>query len=170
MIILFLILAMLILICAVKISNNNDLIANNCKDENDLANIDNAKKVFRKSKVYNYLLIAIYLSVIILLICAYTDIDYKIIDFISIDLVNENDVVFDFNYFFFPIYLFVIREILIQVKIGEFLLKYFKTEEPEFDQNIIKNLLYKKAPKTKSTQLNKQTEIKSTTEEKKQEI
>lgn len=146
MIILFVILAILILVCAIKISNNNDLIANNCQSENDLENIKNAKKVFRKAKTYNYLLIAVFLSIIVLIICAYTDIDYKIIDFISIELVEEQDVVFDFNFFFLPLYIFVIREILIQVKIGEFLLKYFDAKEPElkFNDNIIKNILYKK--------------------------
>lgn len=144
MIIMFIILALLIILCAIRMINNDDLIVNNCKSETDLANINNAKKVFRKAKTYNYLLLAIYASIVILLICAFTDIDYHVINFISLDIVTPEDVEFNINYCFLPIYIYIVREILIQVKIGEFLLKYFKTDEPVLEENILKSLLYKK--------------------------
>lgn len=151
-IIAFIILALLIITCALRICNNEDLIVKNCKSETDLANIKNAKKVFRKMKTYKYLLILFYLSIIILLICAFTDFDTKIIDFISTEFVYEEDMVFNNNYFFIPVYILVIRELLIQVKIGEFLLKYFNTEEEQPQEINLKALLYKKPKKKEKTQ------------------
>lgn len=141
---LIIILVVLVLLLYIKITNNNDLIYNNTKDEIDLANVNNAKKVFRKSKTYNILFLAAILSLIILMICNFTDLDYKIIDFIAYDFVDKEE----FNYFLYliPIYIILIRETLIQVKIGEFLLKYFEVKEIEVSikDEFIKPLLYKK--------------------------
>ncbi len=154
MIILTLILVLLCLLTYIRISNNEDLVVANAKDETDLANIKNAKKVYRKAKDVKILLYVALISIAILLICAFSDIDYYLIDYISLDLVNKDDVAFDFNYFFFPAYVLVIREILIQVKIGEFLLKFFKAEEPHLEESplvSLKSLLYKK-PKQPTNQ------------------
>lgn len=169
MIIAFIVLALLILICALRICNNEDLIVKNCKSEEDLANIKNAKKVFRKTKTYKYLLILFYVSIIVLLICAFTDYDTKIVDFLSAQLVYEEDMVFNNNYFFIPIYILVIREMLIQVKIGEFLLKYFNTEEEQPEEINLKALLYKK-PKVKEKSPTSIPTQKDETELKKQDL
>lgn len=147
MIILLIILIFLILLCYIRISNNEDLIDANCKTDNDLINIKNAKKVFRKAKIPKILLLISLLSLIIILLCQFTDIDVKIIDYISIDLIhNVYNKKFNFNLYFIPIYIIVIREILIQVKIGEFILKFFNAEEPKLEENPLKYLLYKKVP------------------------
>lgn len=145
---LIIILIMLFFLVYIRISNNNDLIYNNTKDETDIANINNAKKVFRKSKTANNLFLASLLLLIILMICNFTDIDYKIIDFVAIDFVDELE--FDYYLYLIPIYILAIREVFIQVKIGEFLLKYFKVEEVEIKitEEVIKPLLYKKPKKT----------------------
>ncbi len=138
------ILILLIIICAARLSNNEDLIVKNCKNENDYENIKNAKKVFRKSKVAKNLMLLIYAIIIILLLCAFTDIDFQIIDFISTDIISKESITFNYNLFFIPIYIYVIRECIIQVKIGEFLLKFFNDNEPIPPEINLKSLLYKK--------------------------
>lgn len=147
MIFLIIMLIVLILIGLVRYSNNKDLINHNCQDELTLANVNNAKKVLRKSKTYNVLFIIAAISLIIILICNFTDLDDALIDYISIELYQPK--AFDYNLYFIPLYTIVIREILIQVRIGEFLLKYFKVKETELDianeviNPLMKNLLTK---------------------------
>lgn len=147
MIFLILMLVFLILIGIVRYSNNKDLINNNCNDEQTLANVNNAKKVLRKSKTYNILFMIAAISLIIVMICNFTDLDDALIEYISIDFYQPK--AFDYNLYFIPAYAIVIREILIQVRIGEFLLKYFKVKEEELDianeviNPVMKNLLYK---------------------------
>ncbi len=137
------ILVILILLVIIRRSNNDDIINNNAKYESDIANITNAKKVFRKSKTANYMFIATLLILIILMACNFTKIDYLILDYISADFVEEPK--FDYLLYFIPAYIAVVREIFIQVKIGEFLLKYFQVEEDELDINneVIKPILKK---------------------------
>ena len=86
MIFLIIMLIVLILIGLVRYSNNKDLINHNCQDELTLANVNNAKKVLRKSKTYNVLFIIAAISLIIILICNFTDLDDALIDYISIEL------------------------------------------------------------------------------------
>lgn len=146
---LFVILFFLVVLVAIRISNNNDLINTHSQNEQDLANIANAKKVFRRSKTSNYILLGTILLLAILLLCNFTDLDYKIIDYVAIDIVEEPE--FNNYFYFVPVYLLVIREIFIQVKIGEFLLKFFKVEEQELNikeevLEPLKSTLYKKVP------------------------
>lgn len=146
--VLFVILFFLIILVIIRISNNKDLINSHSKNEIDIANIENAKKVFRRSKTSNYFLIGTISIFIVLLLCNFTDIDYKIIDYISADFVDNPS--FSYYLYLIPIYLLVIREIFIQVKIGEFILKFFKVEEEEINlkdeviKPILKSALYKK--------------------------
>lgn len=78
--VLFVILFFLIILVIIRISNNKDLINSHSKNEVDIANIENAKKVFRRSKTSNYFLLGTISIFIVLLLCNFTDIDYKIID------------------------------------------------------------------------------------------
>lgn len=139
------VLILLILVDSVKQSNNDDLIKENCKSQEQLANINNAKKVFRRTKTSFVLLMLSILSLIICILCDFTSIDAAVIDYLSTDFYKEQ--AFDRIFYFLPVYIFIAREILIQVKIGEFLLKFFNVEEPILEENLLKTLLYKKKPK-----------------------
>lgn len=141
------VLILLILVEYVKQSNNDDLIKENGKTQEQIANINNAKKVFRKTKTSLIVLAIAILSLMICLVCDFTSIDAAIIDYLSTDFYTEE--AFDRTLYFLPIYIFIAREIIIQVKIGEFLLKFFNVEEPVLEENLLKTLLYKKKPQEK---------------------
>lgn len=137
----------LILICfiiveEVKQSNNDDLIKENCKNKEQYENIQNAKKVFRKIKISIILLIIAILTLILLLIIDFTDLEVGIMEFISSDFYTKQEV--DRTLYFVPLYILIAREIIIQVKFGEFLLKFFNVKEPVLEESLLKTILYKK--------------------------
>ncbi len=139
------ILIFLILIYLVKVSNNHDIIKEHCKTEENKANVKNAKKVFNKTKYSSALLILSLLSLIIIIICQFTKLDTIIIDYFSVDFYTED--FFNINYYYLPAFLFISRQIIIEVKISEFLHKYFEVVEEEVNSaDLIKNILYKKKP------------------------
>lgn len=148
--ILYIILILLILILIARISNNQDLINNNSKDKlTDHANIKNARKYYNQKKTFQYLLLATIISLLIIIICDFTSIDATIIDYFSYNIYKEQQT--SRTLYLIPIYIFLIRQIIFEVKIGDFLLKYYKTTEPELEENLLKTLLYKKSPSQVTT-------------------
>lgn len=153
MTVLIIILIFLILLYIVRISNNKDIIKENSKDIiTDKANIKNARKYYSKKKLFKFLLYISILIVIVILLCDFTDIEYQIIDFFSTDFSTEQDI--NKQLYLLPIYILVIRGIILEVKIGDFLFKYFKVEEPILEENPLKSILYKK-PKTNKQDIQK---------------
>lgn len=143
-----------VLLCLVglyifKLNVNAEIIKENCKTDSDAVNVKNGQKVFYKTKISVILLIVGLISLALCLICNFTDLGNKIIDYFSYDFYEAKD--FNINYYFIPVYIFVIREIIVQVKIGDFLYKYFNVKEPELEENLLKMILYKKKPEEKST-------------------
>lgn len=146
--ILFVILIFTILIYIVKISNNDDLIKNHSKDKiTDKANLKNARNVFSKTKTSKIALALAIITLLLCLICDFTSIEANIINYISTDIYEE--VAFDRLLYLAPIFIYLCRNIVIEVKAGEFLLKYYKTEEEklEINTNALKSILYKKPKK-----------------------
>ena len=145
--IVFIVLILLVLILITRILNNQDLIKNNSKDKlTDTANLKNAYKYFRKQKTFNLLFIVSLLSLIILIISDFTSIDANIIDYFAYDIYKEQEL--NRLLYLIPIYGFVTRQIILEVKIGDFLLKYYKVDEPVLEENLIKTILYKKPKQT----------------------
>lgn len=143
MTVLIIILIFLILLYIVRISNNKDIIKENSKDIiTDKANIKNARKYYSKKKLFKFLLYISILILIVILLCDFTDIEYQIIDFFSTDFSTEQDI--NKQLYLLPIYILVIRGIILEVKVGDFLFKYFKVEEPILEENPLKSILYKK--------------------------
>lgn len=155
MIILLLILILLILIYAVRISNNNDIIKNNAKTVEQMQIINEEKKKQHLTKVSKALFAVSAISLVILLLMQFTSIEYIILDYISPDFITEPE--FDKLLYFIPAYVLISNLIYTQVNIGDFLLKFFKTQEEELEIKINKDsimgLLYKKKP-TKEEQKN----------------
>ena len=147
--ILVIVLLLLVGVCYLKYTGNKELIKTNCKDDKDIANAKNARKVYSKTKTTLVLLIAAIALFIIVLLLNFTDIDYIIRDFISTDFVERNE--FSFYYYLVPLYILVCRQIIIEVNIGDFLYKYFKVDEPEPKENIVKTVLTKKKNNKKET-------------------
>jgi hypothetical protein len=86
----------------------------------------------------------------------FTSIDYFLADYFLADFVTEQE--FDRLLYFVPCYTLISNLIYTQVNIGDFLLKFFKTQEEELDIKINKEalmgLLYKKKPVTDEEQKN----------------
>ena len=109
---------------------------------------------------------------IVLLLSQYTDIDKYIIDYLSTEFYQEKAL--DTTLYYIPIYIIIMRFIVIEVKVGDYLYKYFKVEEPHLEENPLKSILYKKKPgegdipkeTNEQTERNEQiqTEQKETTE------
>lgn len=147
-IILYIVLILLILILIARILNNQDLIKDNSKDKiTDKANIKNARKYFANKKTFKILLIASILSIILILICDLTSIEAQIIDYFTYEIYTEQEI--NKQLYLLPIYLLVIRQIILEVKIGDFLFKYYKVDEPVLEENLLKMLLYKKPSQSK---------------------
>lgn len=142
------ILLCLIVLYIIKLNGNVDIIRENCTTDSDAVNIKNGQKVFYKSRESIILLIAFFLTLGICLIFNFTNIGYSIIDYFAIDFYEPGK--FNYGYYLVPVYILVIREIIVQVKIGDFLYKYFKVKEPELEDGALKSMvmgiLYKKKP------------------------
>lgn len=142
------ILLCLIVLYIIKLNSNADVIKENCTTDSDAVNIKNGQKVFYKSRESVILLVAFFLTLGICLIFNFTNIGYAIIDYFSIDFYDPGK--FNYAYYLIPVYILIIREIIVQVKIGDFLYKYFKVQEPELEngaiKSMVKGILYKKKP------------------------
>lgn len=135
--ILIIVLIFLILLYIVRISNNQDIIKQNSKDKiTDTANIKNARKHFSSKKTFKYLLLLAILLIIFFLISDFTSIEAQIIDFFAYDFYEEQD--FNKLLYLIPIYIIIVRNIILEVKMGEFLFKYYKVDEPELDESLLK--------------------------------
>jgi hypothetical protein len=157
--IVYIILVLLIIIYITRKSNNNDIIKENCKDKlTDIANIKNARKYYSKKKTFKYLLIAFFITLIGLLLCDFTKIDINLINYFAYEIHQEQEI--NKNLYLVPIYLLIIREIILEVKIGDFLFKYYKVEEPVLEEGLLKTLLYKKPVKQQTTKSEKKEESK----------
>lgn len=140
-------LVLLILVWLARKSNNDDIVKKHAKSATDTANIKNARKVYSKTKTQKALLIISLLSLIVLSICIFTDFDVKVVDYFSTTIVKEVNI--DNNLIFIPFYILVAKMIILEVNVGDFALKYFKTKEEEPNIKIdIKSLLYKKLKPT----------------------
>jgi Na+(H+)/acetate symporter ActP len=156
MILLLLIFILLVLIYIVRISNNNDIIKNNAKTVEQMQIIKAEKKKQHLTKVSKALTAISIISLIVFILMDFTSIDYIVMDYFATDFVTEQE--FDRLLYFIPAYVMITNLIYTQVNIGDFLLKFFKTQEEEMDIKINKDaimgLLYKKKPVTEEEQKN----------------
>lgn len=154
MILLLIILILLVLVYIVRVSNNNDIIKANAKTVEQMQVINGEKKKQHLTKVSKLLFAISILSLIVFLLMDFTSLDYFFADYFSAEFVNEQE--FDRLLYFVPAYVMITNLIYTQVNIGDFLLKFFKTQEEELDIKINKDalmgLLYKKKPVTEEEQ------------------
>lgn len=136
------ILIFLVLLYFVKVSNNNDIIDTKCETVEDQANIKNAKKVFSRARYSIIMLIISIIFILLIVICQFTNLDTVIINYFSVDIYQAD--FFNANYYYIPIFLLISRQILLEVKLSEFLHKYFEVKEEEIStKEVIHTLLYK---------------------------
>ncbi len=149
----FVLLLVFIALCFIyylKIMSNKDIVKQGCKTEQDKANVKNARKTYSTTKTAYFLLALAILSLIVVLLMQFTNIEYIIKDFISTEIIEETKS-FSYKLYFIPLYIFISRQIIIEVNIGDFLYKFFNIEEPQLEESPVKMLLektplYKKVP------------------------
>lgn len=156
MILLLIIFILLVLIYIVRISNNNDIIKNNAKTVEQMQVIKTEKKKQHLTKVSKALTLISIVLLIVFLLMDFTSVDYFILDYVSADFVTEPE--FDRLLYFAPAFIMISNLIYTQVNIGDFLLKFFKTQEEELEiklnKEAIMGLLYKKKPTNEEEQKN----------------
>ncbi len=159
---LFLILVTIVLLGVMygRISKNNDLITKNNKTVVDTANVNNAKKFYHNNKTATITLLVGIALVFFCVLCEFTDIETKFIDYFSTDFIDTVEL--DRKLYFLPIYFLITREIYIQVKISEYLQKFYDDKEIEEKIDLkklkeidIKKILYKKPAKPAEEDPNK---------------
>lgn len=157
MILLIIIFILLVLVYIVRKSNNEDLIKNNAKYQEELQDIQAARKKEYKGKIFIYLTIGSIVLLIAFILCDFTSLDYIIQDYMSADFITEQE--FERLFYFIPAYIMIANLIYAEVNIGDFILRYFKTKEEELEININKEkllgLLYKKKPSTEQEKTEK---------------
>jgi len=150
MIVLLLIFIALCFVYYLKILSNKDIVKQGCKTEQDKANVKNARKTYSSTITVKILLGISIISLIVIVLMQFTNIEYLIKDFISAEIIEETSS-FSYKLYFIPLYVFISRQIIIEVNLGDFLYKFFNIEEPELEENPVKMILektplYKKAP------------------------
>ena len=141
------ILILLIMVWLARKSNNDDIVKKHTKSATDTANIKNARKVYKKTITQKIMLITSIVLFIVIAVCTFTNIDVSIANYFSYNLITEINI--DYNLFFVPLYILAAKLIILEVNVGDFALKYFKTKEEEPNIKIdIKSLLYKKPKPT----------------------
>lgn len=150
MILLIIIFALLVVVYIARKSNNDDLVKKNAKYQEELQIIKERKKKEYKGKVFIVLSVASIVLLIAFILCDFTSIDYIVADYMSAEIVQEQE--FERLFYFIPAFIMVTNLIYAEVNIGDFILRYFKTKEEEVEINInkekIMSLLYKKKPTT----------------------
>jgi len=157
--ILILILAFLCVIYYVKLTGNKDIAKQCCKTEQDKANVKNARKIYSTTKTSIGLIVIAVISLIVVLLLHFTNIGYVVKDFISADFVDETEKKFNLFSYLIPLYIIACRQIMIEVKVSEFLYKFFNVEEPQLEENplnSLKSLLYKKKPSDQKVEVKKE--------------
>jgi hypothetical protein len=139
--VLILVLVFMILVYLVKKSSNSEVIKENCKSPNDKANVINARKVYNNTITSKVLLIASFVVLVFVILLKFTPLEYVIRDYISSDIEEQKD--FSYLIFLAPAYIFVSRLIINEVKLGDFLYKFFKVKEPELEENPLKMIVDK---------------------------
>lgn len=145
------ILIFVLLICVVKIVSNNDMIKEHSKTPEDKANVKNAKRVFSNAIYANILIIAAAIITLLIVLCQFTTLDTILINYFSTDFYKDD--FYNVNFYYIPAFIILTRKIIIEVKISEFLHKYFNVIEEEVNtKELIQNVLYKKkAPEENQT-------------------
>ncbi len=161
--VLILILAFLFVIYYVKLTGNKDIAKQCCKTEQDKANVKNARKIYSTTKTSIGLIVLAVVALIVVLLLHFTDISYVVKDFISTDFVDKTEKKFNLFSYLIPLYIIACRQIMIEVKVSEFLYKFFNVEEPQLEENplnSLKSLLYKKKPANNKNEPKQPEEIK----------
>lgn len=135
-----------------RMSKNKDLIKKNNKTIVDTANVNNAKKYYHNDKAATISLLVGIAMIAFCILCEFTDIETSFLDAISTDFVETTEL--SKKLYLIPVYYLLAREIIIQVKISEYLQKFYNDKEPEEKITMedlkkidIKKILYKPVKK-----------------------
>lgn len=151
----YILIIFIFLIYLVRKSNTEDLIkqANLTTDQqkNDLEE----KTIKYKTTKFSCLLFTIALiSLVTIASIRLTSIETKFLDYFGTG-INHKEMIIPIIWYITPFFILVIRGILIEVHVGDYVLKTYNLKEEEIDTkealNTVKGLFYKKAPTSTPT-------------------
>jgi len=123
--------------------------------------------LIKSTKFSCILLVATLLSILLILLIRQTDIDLFFIKYFDSVLIKEGLNV-PITWYALPFFILVIRGIIVEVNIGDYIKKTYNLTEVEVDvKGEVKNLLIKKKPTTNdspSQNIEQQIEVPTTTE------
>lgn len=146
----YLLLGLIIFVFIIRKSNTDDLIK-----EANLTTIEQKKEfnenvlLIKSTKFSCILLSATLISTIAILLIRQTNIDLFFIKYFDNILVKEG-LDLPITWYALPFFILVIRGIIVEVNIGDYIKKTYNLTEVEVDiKGEVKNLLVKKKPSTK---------------------
>lgn len=146
----YLLLGLIIFVFIIRKSNTDDLIK-----EANLTTVEQKKEfnenvlLIKSTKFSCILLTATLISIIAILLIRQTDIDLFFIKYFDNILVKEG-LNLPITWYALPFFILVIRGIIVEVNIGDYIKKTYNLTEVEVDiKGEVKNLLVKKKPSTK---------------------
>lgn len=146
----YLLLGLILFIFIIRKSNTDDLIKEaNLTTKEKLKSFNENVLLIKSTKFSCILLCATLLSIIAILLIRQTDIDLFFIKYFDSILVKEGLNV-PITWYALPFFILVIRGIIVEVNIGDYIKKTYNLTEIEVDvKGEVKNLLIKKKPSTK---------------------
>ena len=148
----YLLLGLIVFVFIIRKSNTDDLIkeANITTDEQKNNFIENVLKI-KSTKSSCALLTASLISIIVIALIRHTSIDLFFLQYFDNILIKE-ELNVPYTWYALPLFIIIIRGIIIQVNIGDYIKKTFNLTEVEVDvKSEVKNLLVKKKPTTEET-------------------
>lgn len=164
----YLLLGLIIFVFIIRKSNTDDLIKEaNMTTEEQKKNFNENVLLIKSTKFSCILLGATLLSILLILLIRQTDIDLFFIKYFDSVLIKEG-LNIPITWYALPFFILVIRGIIVEVNIGDYIKKTYNLTEVEVDvKGEVKNLLKKKKPTTNdspSQNIEQQIEVPTTTE------
>lgn len=146
----YLILGLIVFLFIIRKSNTDDLIkeANINTEEKQKDLIENILLI-KSTKTSCILLAAVLISIILIALIRHTNIDLFFIQYFD-SVLKKEGLNLSLTWYALPAFILIIRGIIIEVNIGDYIKKTYNLTEVEVDvKGEVKNLLIKKKPTTK---------------------
>lgn len=148
----YLLLGLIIFVFIIRKSNTEDLIKEANITTEEQKNSFNENVLLIKSTKFSCTLLGLtFLSTLLILLIRQTDIDLFFIKYFDTVLAKEGLNV-PITWYALPFFILIIRGIIVEVNIGDYIKKTYNLTEVEVDvKGEVKNLLVKKKPSTNNT-------------------
>ena len=145
----YILLGLILLVYIVRRSNTSDLykLANITTDE-QVKNYDDSILVIKSTKFSCLLLLCALISLITITLIRHTKIELFFMNYFGTEIYRD-DISINFAWYALPFFIIIIRGIIIEVNIGDYLKKNYNLTEEEISvKEAVKGLLFKPKKQT----------------------